>query len=643
MSPISNFGPRAERAYNICATVSANCRIIRRSPESKPVSRAVSRAIFDCAVHPFHVACATALGGREHPGFQSNVDNWLDLAPILCELTSAAMPSCALSHSIISRIAADFHRVQLCSHAERVLLSVWHDTFSIYSRPLSVWLNTGSLHDVTGEFFIVASDSTPPLAPPSPFRRASDPFNNAPQNITYSVNRDRLPSFISPAVADRVLFAGQVVKCFYAMLNISRDADAGHDEAAKRLSAAATKAASVAEFASADLIDRMVSSGRSIELVFEAASVIWHDHAAARLTALMPAGHVDTHLSALRGFLLLGNELFWRLFFTRLRAARHMLHVNMKDADVEAANRALEHIIDSCVADDSDPLPSRCSDASGHKAQQPCILRLTTTGDGALMPSFDIPFPASAVVGDTSAMYRQVFSVAFGVRRVVLELEQCYAGIASTWRLRHQQAFSEGKDRAEVGLEEEVLRKCSLLRMRMTGFMQAFDDYLQIDVFESGFKTVMAAVAKMEDIDGRGVITDGDDRSLFPRICPSALSARTGFSDVVAAHTAAMDGWLTHSLASTDAIQRRLDGVCSACLRLCEISEDAICGRLPLALALVAGCRIEAAYMQNASLLVRVVSSVQGRLGTSLIGVLLSRVDAGGFYRDEGAGMELVF
>jgi Gamma tubulin complex component C-terminal len=642
MTSVDNDVPRVTRARTLCTKVAATCHIIRRDPISSAVARACARAIYVRAVHPFQASCAAEATCATSAHFHICVNEWLDLSPVLCELTTAAASKQVSSHSLMSHMASDFHRVPRNSQADRVFTAIWRDSLSAYSYPLQQWLLSGSLHGNPQDFFIVTTASVVAASCTSVYSHSS-PLSPSPcfdtelrhhtTHNAYFVDRNRLPSFISQAVADRILFVGRVSSFAISMLEEPTVVECSQRAIRKGYDTAN-------DFAG---LDDMATCGRQVELAFESASVMWRDVAAMRLTRLIPSKHLRAHLSALRCVLLLGNDLLWRIFVANLGSFRHLFHPGMTAAQMEVADRMLERIVDASVASNVGSISTDSRETTGLLQRQHCVLRLKSTTNGDLLPSIDLPFPSSAVVGNSEAKYRHVFAIAFGVRRAVLELNQCFAEILITWRSIWRDVDSQSP--AQRRLKQEVLRKCSLLRTRMSGFVQAFDNYLQVDVFECGFQSVLRAVDLMDRGYFSGESTSGSNGSATGSTKLRAV-VTSGFSGAAEAHAAAIDSWVSQSLAGTDALRQRLSGVCVSCLELCEVCHDAISGHLPLQSSLEAGWRIENAFMLNAGLLVRVVSNLQGRIGSSHIGLLVSRLDPTGFYRQSGeggTGVESVF
>lgn len=580
-------GPKYSDAGHSCALLVQSCRRLRRNASAPAVVHALARGVQQHALVPLEYSCADAIS---NPSFANRknelVESMLvDLLPSLGILIAVAESnSSCISAAVLSCAAEQFYRVQRGSPAIAVITSIWRDVFAAYSIHIRQWLQDGTVHDGSNDFFICRDPTGV---------HASNP--GMPPGHAFYVAYDRLPSFVSRASADRIFFAGNVVNC------IKRYGHQLHER--EKSSRAPLRPPTDHE--SALLLatfKRMTANGSSICLALEAGSIAWRNSASLRMSRLISEAGVERYIRALRGYLLLGNELFWRSFFDRLRPVRHMMRSEMSKEEVEAANRSLLHIVESSLGDtDTD-------------ARIPCILTLSVGQDGLLAPSFEIPFPASAIIAPSAGSYSEVFSVIFAVRRVALELERCYAILASELKklgrssaCRDADADADADVDADVDVDVDIarqqfLRKCVLLRMRMGRFIQAFDDYLQADVFETSYRVLLREVG---DAFARG----------------GALL----FDQIVGLHAHAVCAWVSQSLAGVNPVQRRLDAICECCLSLCELVSGVVEGRDVMDWR--EGGRIESIFDQNADLLLRVVSCLQGKAGSTKVSSLLLRLD----------------
>jgi hypothetical protein len=603
-------GPAHDRAGEFCVRVGAACRHVRRDGSASPLAHALARAVQHHALSPYMRSCAAAAAdpSRADARHEKVEGDWLELTPSLDRLVSAASGAreTASAAAVLSCIAAELHGVPRGSHASGVINALWRDVFAAYAAHLTQWLEGGTVHDAAGDFFICRDVDGAREARPG-----------MPPGHTFYVDLDRLPSFVTPDIAGRVFFAGHIVNCiqrFDVKLAPSEgEACRAADESQTsrtlhEVNGTVARTGSLRRTA----IQRMVDDGRSVGLSLEAASLFWRDAASRRLSQLMPFSSLETYLCALREYLLLGNERFWRSFFAQLRGVRHVFHADMTGTEVDAAERCLERFVETSLAD---------ADAD---SGVPCILRVAVGSDGQLRPHFDVPFPASAVIANSAAKYSQAFAVAFGVRRVVHELEQCYSSILAATRVLVRARGGLQHVTSTPPARRTLLRRCTLLRMRMSRFMQAFDDYLQADVFETGFRPLRKRVRRAGDAAG-----------------DAASPSSSDLDDIVAAHTATVDGWVSQSLARSEAVQRRLDEICESCLGLCQFVERVVEGTADDEDR--HGGRLELAFEQNAHLLVRVVSSLQGRVGSATVSALLLRLDWDCFYQEDRGDARCVF
>lgn len=596
-------GPSHAAAGLACERIVALCCRIRRDDRSSPLAHALARAVHEHAVLPFARSCSA--GAADLSLIDSNHElaerNWLDLLPSLHRVITIAT-TCAESRTaarILSCLADEMRVLPRDIDASIILNAIWRDVFASFSGHLAQWLNFGTVHDASGEFFICRNVDFPATGQAG-----------IPPGHTFRIAYDRLPTFVSREVADSIFFAGQVMNCILRF-----DVDCVANEPARevsesigiavdplpgrrwdeRIPADQKNGSSCVEAA----ILEMRRNGANIGLSVEAASLVWRKAASSRMSRLMPHSSIDLYLHALREYFLLGNEQFWRSFFSQLHTMRNVLKADVGALDIDAAERCIEHIVDTALAD------SHCN------SLVPCILRFDVETDGQLSPYFDVPFPASAVIASTSGKYSQVFSVAFGVRGVVHSLERCYRSITQALRPRPGCASRVCAKLCSMSDKQRIrIQQCALLRMRMSRFMQAFDDYLQVDVFETGFLSLLEHIGDVGDVN-------------FTPAVP--------FDNIANAHAGVMNRWLLESFADMDAVQRRLHALFDACYGLCGYTESIIDGSTDSSLQ---GHRHEAAFDRNVELLVCMLSSLQGRIGGSKVGVLLMKVDWDSFYQD---------
>lgn len=595
-------GPTHAAAGLACDAVVAVCRRVRRDDRSSPVARALARAVHQHAVLTYVRSCSAAGANLTFADCKHELAerNWLDILPSLQRITASVLPgfeSCTAAR-ILSSIADEMRVVARDTDASRTLNAIWRDVFACYSGHLIQWLNFGTVHDASGDFFVCRNVDS------------SSVSENAgmPPGHTFRIAYDRLPNFVSREIADSIYFAGQVVNCILRFdvdctsIEPTRELPASPGAEEEKLPIVLEGSILGSRKGGARCVEatilEMQRNGASVGLSVEAASLLWREAASSRMSRLMPHSSIGLYLRSLRDFLLLGNEQFWRSFFSQLHTMRHILEIDAGALDVAAAERCIEHIVDTALAD--------CNSSS----QIPCILHFTVEADGQLSPYFDLPFPASAVIASTAGKYNQIFAVTFGVRGVVHSLERCYRSIAQVLRRRLSRASASSADRCTSDRRRTLIKQCALLRMRMSRFMQAFDDYLQVDVFETGFLSLM------EQIGNAG------DTSSTPSV---------PFDDIASAHTGVMERWLLESFADSDALLRRLHALFDACYGLCDYTESIIDGTIESALQ---GHRCEAAFNRNIELLVRMLSGLQGRIGGSKVGVLLMKIDWDSFYLD---------
>jgi hypothetical protein len=571
--PCAGLGASMDvRASRLFGAIAVSCRRILRNQRASPQVRSMARSIQNRVLIPYQ-KCFAAVSANPalavYPPYSVAFSMWVDLAPILHIIARRVEDALSVKDAMLSEVSACPASVVLSSleesilnilpssHAHQAVQSVWADVFAVFAVHINLWVDSGEIFDEFGEFFIVSSksDSNPLSSPGIPYPRY--------------VSR-RLPSFMSPENAEQIILCGHIIS------SINGVSPAGTNCSCVRRPSTSLR---VPHFVTAD----MVENGRRIALAIDAASSRCKESTCHELSRVIPSCDVNRTLRALRGYLLFGYERFWRSFFTQLRRFQDLLRPSMTAPEVETAERCLKNILNSCFSDD--------------RVEMVDLFRfqLHVRMDGTITPSYIIPHPVAYMFPPTSAKFSDIFRVAFEVREAVYELERCYMLIATAYR--------SVKNRKN-GVKLSTLKKCSLLRMLMSRFLQAYDEYLQMDVFESAFLGLIDAASKMERENGQ--------------------ERRDVFDEVLALYNKALDTWFIHSLASSDAVTRRLDAICKGCVQFCHHVDDFLAGST---FDDVLAHRIETDFEKNASLFLRVVSSVHSRVGGAQISMLLMRMD----------------
>jgi hypothetical protein len=567
------------RASRLFGSIAVSCRRILRNQSASPQVRAMAHSIQNQALVPYQKCCAAIL---TNPALAVDLpyyvilSTWVDLAPLLhvlvrrvedalsvnVDVISADTAPCPAS-VVLSSVEGSLLTLVPSSHAHRVLQSVWADLFSVFAGHMDLWVGRGVTFDEFGEFFI------------GPSKTDSNSFSSP--SIAYPrVNSSNLPSFMSRENAEQLILCG----CVTSSLQGVNPAGTTGSGVRRPLDHHC-----VTQFVTTD----MVENGRNIALAIDAASSQCRESTCHELSRVIRSRDLNITLRALRGYLLLGYEGVWRSFFSQLRSFRHLFRRSMTAPDIVTAERCLENVLYSCLSE-------YCVESGDHFKFQ-----LHVRTDGAITPLYVIPRPVSFIFPPTSAKFDSIFSVAFQVREAVHELERCYMSIATAYRSVEMRKNST---------KFSTLKKCSLLRMLMSRFLQAYDEYLQMDVFESQFRGLIHAASKMES-------ENGDEK-------------RNVFDVLLALYSKVLDTWFVHSLASSGAITRRLDAICKSCLQFCQHVDDFLAGSTFDDLL---AHRAEADFDKNACLFLRVVSSVQSRVGGAQVSMLLMRMDFNNYIR----------
>lgn len=312
-----------------------------------------------------------------------------------------------------------------------VLSNLWRDALSVLRAQISTWLAFGTVEDPKGHFFIDCSEQNP---------RVID---------------KRLPCFISPASAQKILFAGNARKCTLRLTDpiekteVSRSTPPDwHKQALQQF-------------------ESLLNNPICASLSMEAAAHHWRTSAVDHLSQVLPFDQIRARIESLRQYLLLGDALFWRTFFDELRATPFLSRD--RNTPPQVTEKGLNHILKSIT---TDLLPD--------DTDAPLYIRVTS--DYELVPVFVLSFAEGQVLRARSAVYGDVFSIVFSVRRVACELRAAFQALMALQRpLRrcvNQSAF-RSLQAAMVPVFE--------LRRRMAEFIDGMEWYLQAEVIEPKF------------------------------------------------------------------------------------------------------------------------------------------------------------
>lgn len=460
------------------------------------------------------------------------------------------------------------HSLSPADPAFDILAAVWRDMLQPFRHHLFDWLVFAEVHDGEGQFFIEG---------------------NEPHLVL-----DRLPKIVTTDVAERILQAGR--------------ARGGAIQLAKGVSCLSVVLLGDEEDWEKKLLKNFLEDPVAAQLELDAASLRWRVAAAQRLSDLLPFHQIRRKVFLLRQYLLLGHASFWRSFFDELRAkALLLVSGEMEEAERKSAENAITQILVATVAE------YEVDEAEGYNVRQPPLV-LQVTSTGGILPRFTLTFAESQIIATKSSVYCDVFSIAFNVRRVACELRAALANLQ--WldrRLRRARNFygRQSATRCLVGVIE--------LRRRMAIFVDGFEWYVQAEVLQPKFATLLGAL---------------DDYLEGKESRPSISSRKPFYDEILSLHEVLLDKVFAQCFVGHQQIDKRLTAIFAVCFSLCDFITELTIEGLQQNDFSDTLHELETNFERNVSLLVRLLLHLQHGTADPGIPALLVRINFNRYVKD---------
>lgn len=498
----------------------------------------------------------------QQPYYQSALDSPYDeraaaacVHQLLCKILLCAPPlSFPQALDEIQRTVTPLPPTDL---AFQVLSKIWNDLVVLLRSHIHQWFTAAIVEDPLHQFFI--SEKSEP-----------------------TVVLARLPQFISPAVANRLLFIGNVRKC--------------------RIVIAKERREPLDNLGDIGALGEIITNPISAELEIEAASFRWREEAAQRLSQMLPFRRIRNRIILLRQYLLLGDSAFWRSFFDELRAKPSLLTSrDLEPHERQNVERSISEIL-SYTFDDFVNENAALAEKSPHWDS---VLKLHVTAAGDIVPQFTLGFAESRVLASKASVYCDVFAIAFNVRRVGCELRDAYANIKL---LEHQLKKSSSlKIRRE---RTACLVRTRELRRRMAIFLGGFEWYLQVEVLQPKINRLLTLL----------------DNHLRENTQPSPLPRKPFFDVIYSTHEALMDDIFSQCFVGQSQINARLNGIFASCFSLSDFVQGLTVDALQQNSFTDTLRAFEQSFSRNVGLLVRLLSHMRQNGVDSAIPALLERI-----------------
>lgn len=476
---------------------------------------------------------------------------------LLCAILLRSPPT-ALPHAL-DEIHQTVNALAPNELSFKVLVAVWRDLVVLLRNHIYLWFTAAVVEDPRRQFFIS-------------------------QGAEPNVVAERLPGFVKPAVAERILFVGNVRKCRIVLARERREP--------------------LHELKDIHGLGAIFKDPMSAELEVEAASLRWRTEAAERLSQMLPFDRIRNRIVLLRQYLLLGHSAFWRSFFDELRSKPFLLTSrDLGPEERQHVEKSVMNILSFTFQDFASESPALSEKSSMWES----ILKLQVTNTGDIVPQFTLSFAESRVLASKASVYCDVFSITFNVRRVGCELRDAYANLQLLDReLRRASSLKNRREATACLVQTRELRR------RMANFVDGFEWYLQVEVLQPKFD-------KLQTLLGNHL--QGKD-------APLTSSSRDPFFDTVySMHEALLDEVFAQCFVGQDQINTRLNGIFTACFSLSDFVQELTVEALQHDYFTDTLTALETSFSRNVGLLVRLLLHMQHSSADSRIPALLARIN----------------
>lgn len=535
------------------------CMAIRLS-QTVPQAIVLCESIRNHFVKPVRRALYTNIpDALALPVYDSNRNHY-DVALVLKKLLASVYepPKFAslsntldLLHEIIQSQPPDTLLIQ-------ILTSIWHDASSILHDHLFYWLRHASVHDPHNTFFI--SSQSP-----------------------HTLLTENLPSFIPEVVAQKILFAGNAMKC---SLQLNR-----HSKSTDR---------STFEHVSRDAVTPL-QDPIHVELAIDSFASRARLHASHQLSATLPFAHIRNRLHFLRQYLLQGDASFWRAFFSSVE--KGVLRPYSETDDRTAAEKSLNQVLSTSFAE-------LTANASHDDIRVEPFFSFRLSEEGIFYPFFTLSYPESLVLSSRAHVYCDIFSQTFAMRRASHSLRDAFINL----QLLHRRLKMVPEKLSQTSRLVSTVH----LYHRMTVFVNAFEWYFHAQVLQPAFDTLYQAIdnhlEEKHDTDAKPSPMSAEEKPPF-------------FDQVNHLHENLMDQVHRDSFVGDSAVNARLDAMIATCLSLCDfingLTVDTVreqdCNKIPRSL--------EVQFGRNLDLLELLLTHAQTRDRNRNIPALLLRLN----------------
>lgn len=366
---------------------------------------------------------------------------------------------------------------------------------SVLFSQVFCWMMNGFVEDPYQEFFIQPDNSLVKSKSQDLFIKSHE---KDAMTLKYHVKPELLPSYIPGNLAAKILFVGEYV----SVLGTTDDSDA-YSMFLKKEHIFAKKIEK--------LLEKPVFSLLSFETTIDdirkcAAEHLWQ--------VIIKGANVVHHLKIIKEFYLLGRG---ELFLNFIGEANQLLRMPVTTTAESDASKLFQAVARQIFPDDDDidkfhiTLQAKAK-KHGEIDKESLSKAKLETGWSSIGLIYDVPHPLHILITPSAIdRYNMVFRFLLSVRKVQIELHQCWAHQMLSKGAGHQSSFMP-------------LWK---LRSHMSFLIDNFQYYVLVDVLESCFNNLLE---KMENVKDFEEIQQYHDRFLSSVVSQCFLELWTVFS-----------------------------------------------------------------------------------------------------------------
>ncbi|XP_054711402.1 gamma-tubulin complex component 4-like [Uloborus diversus] len=397
-----------------------------------------------------------------------NLEKYQPLLKVLCDIVSELKKEKVHGCGILDLLHK--HASSGDSLQEMSINKILQKCHSVMFRQVFCWMMNGYIEDPYLEFFIQPECSEKRNSGVPPFVNTAEMDLKEPR---YILKPSLLPSYIPNGLAAKILFVGEYV----SVLGAAEDSNA-YTLFQKK------------EHSFEKKIEELLSEPEFSQLSFETTIDGIRKCAAEHLWQLIvKKANVIDHLKIMKDFYLLGRG---ELFLSFIDKASNLLRMPVTTTAESDVNKIFQMITHQMFPED-DPTTDKFRvilqakvKKGGEVDKESLSKTKLETGWSSIGLLYDVPHPLHVLItSSTIDRYNVIFRFLLSVRKVQMELHQCWALQMRMKTARHEPSFM-------------LLWQ---LRSHMSFLIDNFQYYILVDVLESCFSNLMEKMESVKDFE----------------------------------------------------------------------------------------------------------------------------------------------